>query len=526
MRASAPRGGSLFAVGLFVLLTGHLAAAPRDVQIRSVNFATGVVELFNFGRTDESLGGWRFCTHDENEALRYSGFAGLNGVTIEAGTSFFIHFNNDAPGGSDSINRSTVGSFALPLDAEGAYGMALYFPPVVFSSGAQIADHLQWSTGGADNDRADERSDEAERGGVWRDQSRWIATGADTVEIVLTDETGGVLHGPEDYQVRGPAPNPRLVQINSIDIERGVIELFNFGDRDQSLAGWSFCSHDDDEARLYTFTGLDDVVIEARTRFSVHLRDDAPDGPDAANASALGQFAGPLDAGPYSLALYFPPLDFDDGRQIADHVQWSPGGVNDDVASERSDEAETGGVWRDRAGWVSTTETTVRLQLLDETGAELHGPDDYRAIEPPPDCNGNGVDDTLDLSSGTSADCNGNGVPDECDLASGSSADENGDGVPDECEDATPFRRGDANDSGVLDIADASFIFIFLFLGGPGPGCREAANANADANLDLSDGIYNLTFLFLGGPPPPPPGQTCGAPPEEGLGCDIFESCQ
>lgn len=33
----------------------------------------------------------------------------------------------------------------------------------------------------------------------------------------------------------------------------------------------------------------------------------------------------------------------------------------------------------------------------------------------PKDCNGNGVPDSLDISSGTSIDCNGNLVPDECD---------------------------------------------------------------------------------------------------------------
>ena len=31
-----------------------------------------------------------------------------------------------------------------------------------------------------------------------------------------------------------------------------------------------------------------------------------------------------------------------------------------------------------------------------------------------PDCNGNGVDDTIDISFGNSADCNGNSIPDEC----------------------------------------------------------------------------------------------------------------
>lgn len=40
-----------------------------------------------------------------------------------------------------------------------------------------------------------------------------------------------------------------------------------------------------------------------------------------------------------------------------------------------------------------------------------------------PDCNGNGINDLVDISTQTSADCNGNSIPDECDLASGSSSD-------------------------------------------------------------------------------------------------------
>ncbi len=32
-----------------------------------------------------------------------------------------------------------------------------------------------------------------------------------------------------------------------------------------------------------------------------------------------------------------------------------------------------------------------------------------------PDCNGNGVEDAVDIASGYSVDLDGNGVPDECD---------------------------------------------------------------------------------------------------------------
>jgi hypothetical protein len=45
-----------------------------------------------------------------------------------------------------------------------------------------------------------------------------------------------------------------------------------------------------------------------------------------------------------------------------------------------------------------------------------------------PDCNGNGISDATDVSSGASDDCNANGSPDECDT------DNNANGVPDDCE--------------------------------------------------------------------------------------------
>ena len=52
----------------------------------------------------------------------------------------------------------------------------------------------------------------------------------------------------------------------------------------------------------------------------------------------------------------------------------------------------------------------------------------------PPDCNNNGIDDSIDLANGTSQDCNGNEIPDECDVADGTSDDCNSNNIPDECE--------------------------------------------------------------------------------------------
>jgi hypothetical protein len=59
------------------------------------------------------------------------------------------------------------------------------------------------------------------------------------------------------------------------------------------------------------------------------------------------------------------------------------------------------------------------------------------------DCNGNGIDDLVDIANQTSFDCDGNGVPDECQPdcdgdgwidACDNDSDIDGDGIPDNCE--------------------------------------------------------------------------------------------
>ncbi|MCB9849449.1 MAG: fibronectin type III domain-containing protein [Phycisphaerales bacterium] len=64
---------------------------------------------------------------------------------------------------------------------------------------------------------------------------------------------------------------------------------------------------------------------------------------------------------------------------------------------------------------------------------------------PPPDCNGNGIDDAEDITAGTSADCNASNIPDECELAGD---DCNANGTPDECD-------SDCNSNGTPDDCEA-----------------------------------------------------------------------
>lgn len=92
-----------------------------------------------------------------------------------------------------------------------------------------------------------------------------------------------------------------------------------------------------------------------------------------------------------------------------------------------------------------------------------------------------------------------------------------------------PFRRGDCNDDGDVDISDAIKLFTFLFLaGGKAPFCEDACDSNDDADLDISDPIFVLNFLFRGGHEPPLPGSGAACGPDsapDALTCNSFLSC-
>jgi len=193
-------------------------AAPRDVQIVDVDFTTQVIELFNFGSTTQDLGGWQFCSHDSTAVRRYSSATALIGVSIGAGASLFVHLLNDAGGQPGHIDRPG-GAFADPMDPT-AHGLQIYFPPVVFANGAAIADHVQWSVDGVDSLVADERSDEAQAGGVWTDQGTWVITQPDSTSIMLKEAANGlILHGPSDYtQVPEPGMLTSLVGSGAVGL--------------------------------------------------------------------------------------------------------------------------------------------------------------------------------------------------------------------------------------------------------------------------------------------------------------------
>jgi hypothetical protein len=92
----------------------------------------------------------------------------------------------------------------------------------------------------------------------------------------------------------------------------------------------------------------------------------------------------------------------------------------------------------------------------------------------------------------------------------------------------TDFRRGDANDDGQANIADAIFILSYLFGGGENPHCRDAADTNDDGGINIADAVSLLTYLFGGGAALPAPFSSCGTDPTveaPEFPCERFDSC-
>ena len=202
-------------------------------------------------------------------------------------------------------------------------------------------------------------------------------------------------------QITVPA---RFVQIRSIDLTTSVLEVFNSGTTSQSLAGWRFCTHDEDSVRRYSSTaGLNGFTLASGESLFVHFNNDAdPTDAQQVNVSTIGgAFAQPLDAaGAYGAQIYFIS-NFGSGAAIADHVQFSVGGLDNTTADDRSDEAE-GEVWVDQNDWVAITAETEMIVLDSASlGNELHTPADYIVVEPAivilGDFNGDGDVTFLDI---------------------------------------------------------------------------------------------------------------------------------
>jgi len=92
------------------------------------------------------------------------------------------------------------------------------------------------------------------------------------------------------------------------------------------------------------------------------------------------------------------------------------------------------------------------------------------------------------------------------------------------------YRRGDANDDGVVNLSDVFAILRWRFLG-EDIGCPAASYVSGipegfPAGNGVQDAISLLNWLFRGGPAPPAPGPfECGGWRSSDWGCDDYRSC-
>jgi hypothetical protein len=125
----------------------------------------------------------------------------------------------------------------------------------------------------------------------------------------------------------------------------------------------------------------------------------------------------------------------------------------------------------------------------------LNGEQDvYFARIGPRDCNGNGIDDQVDLASPLMEDCNANGILDSCDIAVSPDLDANGDGRVDSCQ----FCRADFNMSGTIDPDDLADFITCFFLEVQFAGTCPLADFATDGFVNPDDLSDFITAFFLG----------------------------
>ncbi len=90
---------------------------------------------------------------------------------------------------------------------------------------------------------------------------------------------------------------------------------------------------------------------------------------------------------------------------------------------------------------------------------------------------------------------------------------------------ATEFVRGDANQDGGFNIADAVTVLEFTFQGEP-TTCEDALDVNDDGSINVADAVRALDILFNGIPQLNEPFPACGVDPSsDSLTCDSFAAC-
>ncbi len=90
----------------------------------------------------------------------------------------------------------------------------------------------------------------------------------------------------------------------------------------------------------------------------------------------------------------------------------------------------------------------------------------------------------------------------------------------------TPFKRGDFDANGNVNLADPINILQYQFNNGPEPSCLKIIDIDDSGSIQLNDPVLLLTYLFSGGEPPEEPFDSCGIDPtEDTITCESFDAC-
>ncbi len=199
----------------------------------------------------------------------------------------------------------------------------------------------------------------------------------------------------------------RDVQFTRVFTDTHVIEMTNTGDAPVSLGMWQFCTQNSASVFNYSIGAtLIGRVLQPQESMTIHMNNDAdPGDPTQMNRIEMGGFAS-FELTAYSLAIYSPGsqgfINFANGNQMIDFVQWSIDGLDNFTADERSDEAVSGGLWTNAETWINVQNDTTLIELDDPTFGQLHGPDSYAvsgAVSCLADLTGDGVLDFFDIST-------------------------------------------------------------------------------------------------------------------------------
>jgi len=117
------------------------------------------------------------------------------------------------------------------------------------------------------------------------------------------------------------------------------------------------------------------------------------------------------------------------------------------------------------------------------------------------DCNGNGIEDSFEVGSGSVPDCNANDVPDSCDIASKSSEDCDENEIPDECQ----YRATNVSSPSLSPVQSGTTLtHSFQGLASAGTDVAISVLANADLSsatesIEVKAGGTLLGTLFQTG---------------------------